>query len=73
MKAVITAPDFEFQHDQPSELSDIPKIQYLEICNAETLVPTKTLTPGTIIAIAVFIKEVRLIDNWIVGTPLPEI
>ncbi|MFH1428263.1 MAG: pantoate--beta-alanine ligase [Candidatus Margulisiibacteriota bacterium] len=46
------------------------KIQYLEICDPETLEAVDQLTRGVLIAMAVFIGEVRLIDNWIIGQNL---
>ena len=45
-------------------------IQYLEVCNSKNLKPVQTIKPGTLIALAVFIQEVRLIDNWVVGSSL---
>jgi len=45
-------------------------IQYLEICDSASLEPLKKLKKGSLVALAIFINKVRLIDNWIVGQPL---
>jgi len=42
------------------------KIQYLEAVNAETLAPVKEIKPGTMIALAAYLDNVRLIDNIII-------
>lgn len=42
------------------------KLQYLEAVNAETLVPAKEIKPGTMIALAAYLDNVRLIDNIII-------
>ncbi len=42
------------------------KIQYLEAVDAETLVPVKQIKPGTMIALAAYLDNVRLIDNIVV-------
>jgi pantoate--beta-alanine ligase len=44
------------------------KLEYFEICDAETLSPVKVVQPGRSLAlcISVFMEEVRLIDNIII-------
>ncbi len=46
----------------------IMKLDYYEICNADTLKPISTVTKNkpVVSLIAVFVGNVRLIDNWIV-------
>jgi len=39
------------------------KLQYLEIVNSKTLKPVETIEKGTMIAVAAFVGDVRLIDN----------
>jgi pantoate--beta-alanine ligase len=39
------------------------KLQYLEAVNARTLQPVTRMQPGTLIALAAFLDDVRLIDN----------
>lgn len=42
------------------------KIQYLEAVDAETLVPVTEIKPGTMIALAAYLENVRLIDNIVI-------
>lgn len=42
------------------------KLQYLEAVNAETLAPVQEIKPGTMIALAAYLDNVRLIDNIII-------
>jgi pantoate--beta-alanine ligase len=42
------------------------KLQYLEAVDSETLQPVSVIKPGTLIAIAAFLDEVRLIDNIVI-------
>ncbi len=42
------------------------KIQYLEAVNPETLVPVTEIKPGTMIALATYLDNVRLIDNIVI-------
>lgn len=42
------------------------KIQYLEAVNAETLAPVPEIGPGTMIALAAYLDNVRLIDNIVI-------
>ena len=48
----------------------VRKIDYVEIVDGKTLEPVSVLSPGVLIALAVFIGKARLIDNWIVGEKL---
>lgn len=48
----------------------VKKIDYVEIVDGETLQPVEKLYPGVLIALAVFIGNARLIDNWVVGEEL---
>lgn len=48
------------------------KIQYVEAVDAETLSPKEALGPGTLLACAVLIDGVRLIDNIVVESGRPE-
>ncbi len=43
------------------------RLQYLEICNAEDLTPVKQISPNTVVAIAAYVGNARLIDNCIIG------
>ena len=43
------------------------KIDYLAIVNAETLLPIPSAEPGTLVAIAAWVGETRLIDNFLVA------
>jgi pantoate--beta-alanine ligase len=45
----------------------VKKIDYIEIVDGETLKPVKEVKEGTLIALAVFVGNARLIDNWLVG------
>jgi pantoate--beta-alanine ligase len=42
------------------------KIQYLEAVNAENLEPASEIKPGTLIALAAYLDNVRLIDNIVI-------
>jgi pantoate--beta-alanine ligase len=42
------------------------KLQYLEAVNAETLQPVGEIKPGTLLALAAYLDNVRLIDNIVV-------
>jgi pantothenate synthetase len=41
----------------------LARIDYLELVNAETLQPLETVQPNSLIALAVFFGQTRLIDN----------
>jgi pantoate--beta-alanine ligase len=45
------------------------KLDYYEVCEAETLMPLKHLSPGknAVSLIAVFVSKIRLIDNWMIN------
>lgn len=47
--------------------SHVKKIDYIEIVDANLLKPVKSLKEGDLIALAVFVGNTRLIDNWVVG------
>lgn len=49
-------------------ISPYARIDYLAIVNAETLLPTQSLSSPTILACAVFYGEVRLIDHIRIGS-----
>ncbi|MCD6019970.1 MAG: pantoate--beta-alanine ligase [Bacteroidetes bacterium] len=53
------------------QVSTIPlmKLDYYEVCDAETLEPIQEIKPGqkAISLIALFVGEIRLIDNWMVN------
>ncbi len=42
------------------------KLDYYEVCDAETLMPLKELNTNAVSLIAVFVGNIRLIDNWMV-------
>ncbi len=42
------------------------KLQYLEAVDAGTLAPVKEIKPGTMIAVAAYLDNVRLIDNIVI-------
>ncbi len=48
------------------------RVQYAECVNPETLQPVDHATPGTVIALAAFCGETRLIDNVILGQVEPD-
>ncbi len=48
----------------------VKKIDYVEIVDSETLEPVKSAKPGDVIALAVFVGDARLIDNWTIGEEL---
>lgn len=43
--------------------ASLARIDYLELVNAETLLPLETVQPGSLIAVAAFFGQTRLIDN----------
>lgn len=43
--------------------SPLGRIDYLELVNAETIQPIKTVGPNSLVAVAVFFGQTRLIDN----------
>jgi pantoate--beta-alanine ligase len=45
------------------DASQLARIDYLELVNAETLQPLESVQPNSIIALAVFFGQTRLIDN----------
>jgi pantoate--beta-alanine ligase len=45
----------------------LARIDYVEAVGAADLEPVKTITEGTLLALAVFIGKTRLIDNAVVG------
>jgi len=45
----------------------VKAIDYIEIVDSETLKPVDEIKEGTLIALAVFVGNARLIDNWVVG------
>jgi pantoate--beta-alanine ligase len=45
--------------------SPLTKIDYLEILNPSDLTPKEELSGDILIALAVFVGQVRLIDNWV--------
>jgi pantoate--beta-alanine ligase len=47
------------------ELSSV-KVDYLATVNAQTLLPVSTVQPGTLVAIAAWVGQTRLIDNFLV-------
>jgi pantoate--beta-alanine ligase len=42
------------------------RLQYLEAVDAETLLPVEEIKPGTLLALAAYLDNVRLIDNIVV-------
>ena len=42
-------------------------VDYIEVVRAEDLEPVKKITDNTLIAVAVFVGDTRLIDNVIIG------
>ncbi len=49
---------------------EVKKIDYIEFVDAETLEPVTEVKEGTLVAVAVYVGDARLIDNWIVGEEL---
>jgi len=45
----------------------VKAIDYIEIVDSWTLKPVDEIKEGTLIALAVFVGNARLIDNWVVG------
>lgn len=45
----------------------VKAIDYIEIVDPETFKPVDEVKEGTLIALAVFVGNARLIDNWVVG------
>ena len=41
------------------------RVDYVAVANAETLLPVKTATPGTLVAVAAWVGGTRLIDNFL--------
>jgi len=41
------------------------RLDYVEVCDAQTLEPVERIEGDTVIALAAYIGKVRLIDNWI--------
>jgi pantoate--beta-alanine ligase len=48
---------------QVVETSPLARIDYIELVNAATLQPIESVQPNSLIALAVFFGETRLIDN----------
>ena len=48
----------------------VKAIDYIEIVDPETFKPVDEIKEGTLIALAVFVGNARLIDNWVVGENL---
>jgi pantoate--beta-alanine ligase len=46
------------------------RIDYIALVSPETLLPVERAMPDTLFAIAAWVGETRLIDNWIVGEAL---
>ncbi|MEO2083108.1 MAG: pantoate--beta-alanine ligase, partial [Desulfurobacteriaceae bacterium] len=46
------------------------KVDYVEVVDSNTLKPVEKIEEGTLIALAVFVGNARLIDNWVVGEKL---
>ncbi len=46
------------------------RIDYVEVVDQETFEPVKRVREGDLIALAVFVGNTRLIDNWVVGEKL---
>jgi pantoate--beta-alanine ligase len=57
----------EFVRKQVSNVS-IMKLDYYEVCDADTLEPIKDIKSNqkVITLIAVFVGNIRLIDNWMI-------
>lgn len=51
-------------------IPEVRRIDYIEIVNPNTLKPVESIENGTLIAIAAFIGNTRLIDNYVVGEEL---
>ena len=49
------------------------EVEYVEIVNANTLLPVKKIAPQTLIAVAVFIGTTRLIDNILISSEYADI
>jgi len=45
----------------------VKAVDYIEIVDPETFKPVDEVKEGTLIALAVFVGNARLIDNWVVG------
>jgi pantoate--beta-alanine ligase len=43
------------------------KVDYLATVNAQTLLPVSKIEPGTLVAVAAWVGQTRLIDNFLVG------
>jgi pantoate--beta-alanine ligase len=57
----------QFISEKVSEISEM-KLDYYEVCDAETLKSISEITPNqkAVTLIAVFVGNIRLIDNWMV-------
>jgi pantoate--beta-alanine ligase len=57
----------QFISEKVSEISEM-KLDYYEVCDSETLKPISEITPNekAVTLIAVFVGNIRLIDNWMV-------
>jgi len=42
------------------------RVDYVELVEADTLLPAATARPGTLLAIAAWVGTTRLIDNWLI-------
>ncbi len=45
------------------DTAPLARIDYLELVNAETLQPLETVQPNSLIAVAAYFGQTRLIDN----------
>ncbi|MEO6911921.1 MAG: pantoate--beta-alanine ligase, partial [Edaphobacter sp.] len=43
------------------------RVDYLAVVDAQTLLPVKQAKPGTLIAVAAWVEDTRLIDNFVLG------
>ena len=43
------------------------RVDYLAVVDAQTLLPVKQAKPGTLIAVAAWVENTRLIDNFVLG------
>jgi pantoate--beta-alanine ligase len=57
----------QFINEKVSKIPEM-KLDYYEVCDAETLKPISEITPNekAVTLIAVFVGNIRLIDNWMV-------
>jgi pantoate--beta-alanine ligase len=54
------------------EAEPLARIDYVELVDPETLEPVGTIAPRALLALAVFVGATRLIDNTVLGTPVPQ-